>query len=150
MRMVRTVRSVLALVAVGALLALTTAAIAEEKTPDGTLEFSGGSVAAGIGFSWGSGTLKYKGKEYPISIDGLTVGAVGAASVSLKGSVYNLKSIDQFDGNYTGVGAGATVGGGGSVLTMRNQNGVVIEAVSTTQGLTLAIGTGGAKIKVKQ
>jgi hypothetical protein len=138
------------LVAVGALLALTTAALAEDKTPDGTVEFSGGSVAAGIGFSWGSGTLKYKGKEYPISIDGLTVGAVGASSVSLKGSVYNLKSVDQFDGNYTGVGAGATVGGGGSVLTMRNQNGVVIEAVSTTQGLTLAIGTGGAKIKVKQ
>jgi hypothetical protein len=148
MRIVRTVRSVLAVVAVGALLA--TAALAEEKTPDGTVEFSGGSVAAGVGFSWGSGTLKYKGKDYPISIDGLTVGAVGASSVSLKGNVYNLKSIDQFDGNYTGVGAGATVGGGGSVLTMRNQNGVVIEAVSTTQGLTLAIGTGGAKIKVKQ
>lgn len=125
---------------------------ADEKKskPDGTIEFTGGSVAAGIGFSWGSGTLHYKGKKYPIKIDGLSVGAVGASKVSLSGKVYDLKKIEDFDGNYTGVGAGATVGGGGSVLAMRNQNGVTIEAVSTTQGLSLSIGAGGADLKIKK
>ena len=41
-------------IAIGAFaLALTSAFAAEEKTPDATLKLSGGSVAAGIGFSWG-------------------------------------------------------------------------------------------------
>lgn len=130
---------------------LTASAYAEEKkAADGTIEFSGGSVAAGIGFSWGSGKLTYKGKTYPIEIDGLSVGSVGASTVTLSGTVHDLKKLDDFDGNYTGVGAGATVGGGGSVLTMRNQNGVTIEAVSTTQGLSLSLAAGGAKIKIKK
>jgi hypothetical protein len=34
--------------------------------PDATLRLSGGSFAAGIGFSWGKGTLTYKGKDYPV------------------------------------------------------------------------------------
>ena len=122
----------------------------EAKTPDATISFSGGSVAAGIGFSWGSGTLTYKGKEYPISVDGLSVGAVGASSVSARGSVFNLTKIEDFDGTYTAVGAGATVGGGGGVSTMRNQNGVVIDAVSTTQGLKVAIAASGVKMAIKK
>lgn len=31
-----------------------------KKAPDGRVKFSGGSVAAGIGYTWGSGTLTYK------------------------------------------------------------------------------------------
>lgn len=122
----------------------------EAKTPDATIEFSGGSVAAGIGFSWGSGTLTYKGKAYPISVDGLSVGDVGATSVSAKGSVYHLTKLEDFDGTFTAVGAGATVGGGGGVSTMRNQNGVVIDAVSTTQGLKVAIAAAGVKMSIKK
>ena len=108
----------------------------EAKAPDATVEFTEGSVAAGIGFSWGSGTLTYKGKKYPISVDGLSVGSVGASSVSASGKVYHLKKVEDFDGNYAAVGTGATVGGGGGVSTMRNQNGVVIDVVATTQGLS--------------
>src|SRR6266496_4361929 len=33
--------------------------------PDAILRLKGGSFAAGIGFSWGSGTLTYKGKGGP-------------------------------------------------------------------------------------
>jgi hypothetical protein len=142
-------RSMLAGLAVSLLLAAP--AMAEEsKKPSGTIVFSGGSVAAGVGYSWGSGTLSYKGRKHPISVDGLSVGSVGASKISLTGKVYNLKQLSDFDGNYTAVGAGATVGGGGSVLSMRNQNGVVIDAVSTTQGLSLSLGTGGANIRLKK
>ena len=35
---------------------------------------------------------------------------------------YNLKNLADFDGNYTAVAAGATVGGGASAGTMTNQN----------------------------
>jgi hypothetical protein len=36
-----------------------TVARAEDKTPDATLKLSAGSIAAGVGISWGSGTLTY-------------------------------------------------------------------------------------------
>ena len=122
-----------------------------KKMPDGTVEFSGGTVAAGIGYSWGSGTLTYNGVKYPITVSGLTAGAsAGATSVTASGSVYNLKKIEDFDGNYTATGTGATVGGGAGVVTMKNQNGVVIDSVSTTQGLKLSLDAGGVKIKVKK
>jgi hypothetical protein len=123
---------------------------AEEKTPDAAIQFSGGSVAAGIGYSWGSGTLTYKGKEYPITVQGLSAGAVGVASVTAHGKVYNLKRVEDFDGNYTAVGAGATVGGGGKVTTMRNQNGVVVDAVSTTEGVSISLSASGVKMAIKK
>ncbi|HXJ33783.1 MAG TPA: DUF1134 domain-containing protein [Candidatus Eisenbacteria bacterium] len=139
-------------IAVAALgVALTfTLAVAEEKTPDATVKLSGGSIAAGIGISWGSGTLSYKGKDYPIDVKGLSVGDVGITSLEASGKVYNLKQIGDFSGNYTAVGAGATVAGGGSITTMRNQNGVTIDLVATTQGVKIAIGGGGVDIKIKE
>ena len=138
-------------IAVAGALALFVASAHGEKTPDGTVEFSGGSVAAGIGYSWGSGTLTYKGVKYPITVSGLSAGAsAGATTITASGSVYNLAKIEDFDGNCTAVGTGATVGGGASVVTMKNQNGVVIDSVSTTQGLKLSLDSGGVKIKVKK
>jgi hypothetical protein len=131
-------------------LALTPAFAAEEKTPDATLKLSGGSVAAGIGFSWGSGTLTYKGKEYPIEVKGLSAGDVGVTKVEASGKVYNLKNLADFDGNYTAVGAGAAVAGGGSVVAMKNQAGVTVDLVATTQGVKVTIGGGGVEMKVKK
>jgi len=134
----------------GAVALFVVSAYGQEKKPDATVEFSGGTVAAGVGFSWGSGTLTYKGKKYPFSVSGLTAGNAGAASVTASGSVYNLNKVEDFEGNYTAVGTGAAVGGGGSVTTMRNQNGVVIDSVATSQGLAISLGTGGMKIKLQK
>jgi len=122
----------------------------EKETPDATIEFSGGSVAVGIGYAWGSGTLTYKDVKYPITVAGLSAGSVGATDTTASGSVYNLKKLEDFEGNYAAAGAGATVGGGGSVSTMRNQNGVVIDSVSTSQGLKISLAAGGVQIKLKK
>jgi hypothetical protein len=122
---------------------------AETKKPDATISFKSGSVAAGIGFSWGGGTLTYKGKDYALEVEGMSVGKVGITKATAVGKVYNLKKLEDIDGNYVGVGAGATVGGGGGAVTMKNQNGVVIEVISTTKGLSVAIGSGGVEISRK-
>ena len=79
------------------------------RTPDAVVEFSEGSVAAGIGFSWGSGTLTYKNQQYPIKAEGLAVGEVGIQRASARGNVYDLKRLEDFSGNYTAAGAGAAV-----------------------------------------
>jgi len=123
---------------------------AKKQKPSATLELTEGSVAAGIGFSWGGGTLTYQGKKYPVSVDGLTVGSVGITDATAKGNVYGLKHLKDFNGVYTAVKAGATVGGGGGALAMQNQNGVVVHLVSTTQGVKLTLGAGGVKMEVKK
>jgi hypothetical protein len=92
-------------------------------------------VAVGIGYSWGGGTLTYKGKTYQVEVKGLSVGDVGASQVEASGNVYHLSKRADFDGNYTTAAAGATVAGGASATTMKNQNGVTINLASTTQGL---------------
>jgi hypothetical protein len=125
-------------------------ALAKAKGPDATLQLSQGSVAAGIGFSWGSGTLTYKGKRYPVSVDGLSVGSVGISRATASGSVTHLKSLEDFNGTYTAVGAGATVAGGGSIATMQNQNGVRITLKSTSRGIKFTLGAAGVNMQIKQ
>jgi hypothetical protein len=146
----RSMKKIMGLITIAVLgIGLTAAVAEEEKTPDATIKLSAGSVAAGVGISWGSGMLSYKGKEYPIAVTGLSVGDVGITKVEASGKVYNLKKIDDFNGNYTAVGAGATVAGGGAVSAMRNQNGVSVELVATTQGVKFALGGGGVDMKIK-
>jgi len=142
----RALSAVIAVAALGFTLSVARAADA----PDATIKLSGGSVAAGVGISWGSGTLTYKGKTYPISVSGLSVGDVGVTKLEASGDVSNLKNLDDFDGNYTAVGAGATVAGGGSAVAMKNQNGVAVTLVSTTQGVKITVGGGGVSMKIKK
>ena len=59
-----------------------------------------------------------------------------------------LATREDFCGNYAAAGAGATVGGGGEAMIMRNQNGVVIELTSTTQGASLKAATSGLRLSV--
>ena len=142
-------RTISMLATVATLGFLLTAARAEE-TPDAKLELSGGSVAIGIGYSWAGGTLTYKGKKYDVEVKGLSVGDVGVTKAEASGSVYHLNKLSDFDGNYTAAKAGVTVAGGASASAMKNQNGVVINMVSTTQGLKFTFAAKGVSMKVKQ
>ena len=117
---------------------------------EATVQFSGGSVAAGIGYSWGSGTLRYRGRSYPIKVDGLSVGDIGATKVSASGTVYHLNKLEDFPGTYVAGSAGAAAGGGGSITEMKNENGVVIKARSTATGVKLQLGVDGVKISMPQ
>lgn len=123
---------------------------AEKAKPDATISLESKSVAAGVGFSWGSGKLHYGGKTYDLAVDGLTVGSVGASSIQARGDVFHLKKLADFDGTYAAIEGGATAGGGGGVLAMKNQNGVEVHLVSTTQGVSLTAGVSGVKLSIKK
>jgi hypothetical protein len=117
---------------------------------DALIKLSAGSVGAGIGLSWGSGTLTQAGKEYPLKVEGLTVGNVGITKATALGKVYNLKQLSDINGTYTAIGVGATVGGGGAGITMKNANGVIIDAVTTTEGISFTLGSAGVTITLQQ
>jgi hypothetical protein len=127
-----------------------TQAADQKEKPDATLRLSGGSVAAGVGISWGKGTLTYRGKEYPVSVNGLSLGKVGVTEITASGEVYNLKNLRDFDGNYTAVGGGVALAGGGSSVSMKNQNQVRVVITSTSRGADLTIDEGGVKMKIKK
>ena len=63
---------------------------------EGTITFTGGAVALGVGFQWGSGTLTYQGREYPFRMNGLSVVDVGATRITGRGTVHNLRNVADF------------------------------------------------------
>src|SRR2546422_3859268 len=80
------------------------------------------------------------------SVEGLSVGEVGVIRATARGEVSNLERLEDFSGNYVAVGVEATAAGGAGVTVMRNQNGVVVELTSTTQGASLLFGAEGIRL----
>jgi hypothetical protein len=117
--------------------------------PVGSLSIDMTSLAAGVGASWGSGTLRFQGNTYPFKITGMSVGNVGIATITAVGNVYNMNSVSQFAGNYAAVGAGVSLAGGVAGLKMQNQNGVIIDVYAVQQGVQLNVGPQGFEITMK-
>ena len=140
----------IALLAMGV---MTSFAVGAEREPDATLRLSFKSVAVGVGFSSGSGTLTYKGKDYPVKVKGLSVGKVGVTSSSAYGEVFNLKHLQDFNGHYDVGGAGTrgvTVGAGKSGTLMTNQAGVIVRISSTQQGVSVNATGGGVDMQLQR
>jgi hypothetical protein len=126
------------------------ATISAQEAATGKVMLESKSVAVGVGVSWGDGTLEYKGKKYPFTVQGLSVVDLGVSKVSAQGDVTNLKKVEDFAGTYTAAGAGATVGGGMAVAALKNQNGVEMKLTATTQGVKFALAGAGVTVKLKQ
>ena len=140
----------LLLVVAGVMTGLTQA---KEEKPDATIRLSGKALAAGIGFSWGKGTLTYKGKDYPVSVNGLSLGKVGISGASAYGEVYNLKKLHDFNGHYHAGGAGnrgVTLASGRSATAMTNQAGVTVLLSSTQRGVDVNLGGAGVDMAIKK
>jgi len=132
-----------------AALLLVVPALAEDKAPDATIRLSEGSVAAGIGWSWGRGEISYMGKTYNVKIEGLSVAEVGITKATATGSVYNLKKVEDLSGVYAAAGAEGTAGKGAGVSSLRNEKGVVINLKSETKGANIKIAASGLKLIVE-
>jgi hypothetical protein len=133
----------------GMLTAFTQAA----EKPDATVRLTSKAVAAGVGFGWGKGTLTYRGKDYPISVNGLSLGKVGISGASAYGEVYNLKKLQNFNGHYHAGGAGnrgVTLASGRSATAMTNQAGVTVLLSSTQRGVDVNLGGAGVDMAIKK
>ncbi len=80
-----------------------------------------------VGVGGGNGTLNFRGKTYPLSVGGVSVGMIGASSADLVGRARNLRRASDIAGTYTAVGAGLSIAGGAQTARLRNSNGVVLE-----------------------
>src|SRR5262245_58762898 len=128
------VKKIAILVLVIATMTTVTQAASRRSGPDATLRMSIGGVHLGIGGSSGSGTLTYRGKNYPFRVSGMAVGRVGVTNSSAVGDVFNLRHLQDFNGRYNVGGAGTrgvALGAGRTGTIMSNQAGVIIGISST-------------------
>jgi len=79
-------------------LAVGPARAADDTTGKVTIESI--SAAAGLGFTWGTGVLEYRGQQYPFMVKGFSVVDVGVSQRVARGEVYNLKSAEDFEGTF--------------------------------------------------
>lgn len=103
-----------------------------------------------IGVGGGSGTLSFKGKNYPLSIGGLSVGAtIGGSVANLTGTVRNLKRPSDITGQYSAVGGGGAVIAGVAAVELQNSRGVVIRVSGPQVGLEFSVDLGGLTINLQ-
>ena len=127
-----------------------TAISGEARKPSGRVTMESRSIAVGIGVTWGDGKLSFKGKDYPFSINGLSLVDWGISRATANGEVYNLTDVAKFAGTYVAAEAGLTLAGGMSGMILRNSDGVVMRIHSTSRGARLQLGTSGLTIALKQ
>ena len=126
-----------------------TAPVATDAQPDATVSLKAGSIAAGIGYTWGQGDLSYGGDSHSFSISGVSIVDVGVTNITATGVVYNLKNLSDFAGNYVAVSAGMTIAGGGSAVYLKNEHGVVMKLLATDVGLKFNLSADGVHITLK-
>jgi hypothetical protein len=111
------------------------------------------AVMTGFTQAWGSGTLTYKGKDYPVKVNGLSIGKVGMTGVSAYGEVFNLKHLQDFNGHYN-VGAegtrGVTIAKGKAGTLMTNHAGVIVRLAATQTGLDVNATGGGVDMQIQR
>lgn len=123
---------------------------AAQNAPSATVEFTTWAAGAGVGAARGDGTLTLPdGRKYEISVENVKFLTVGFTYVQSKGSVYNLKQVQDLEGNFLAGEAGLAAIFGVNGMTMKNDQGVVINIFSTQWGINFTLGGGGMFIRVK-
>jgi hypothetical protein len=118
MRFSSTIRAALVVLTAMASIGLSSAAHADS----GSVRISVVKGGWFIGASGGSGNLSFQGRNYPLSIGGLSAGLVfGATQTELRGTVSNIRRASDVAGVYGAAGAGGAVGVGARVITLRNE-----------------------------
>ena len=137
----------------GILFLLSTIGSVPAQEPDATVRITRRSFAEGIGLTWGEGMLTYKGMAYPFEF--ITRGRLREidtriAAEELSGRVFNLKALENFNGNYAVVEGTEATGAGATRATLKNEKSVVVSLVSTVEGRKFNLGREGMSIELKK
>jgi hypothetical protein len=107
-----------------------------------------GSFLAGV--SGGHGKLTFHGRDYPLTLTGISFGAsIGASTVVLTGRAYNMRAPGDIEGIYRAVGAGGALVAGAARLRLWNARGVVVDLRGAKIGAELSAAAGGVWILLR-
>ena len=120
-------------------------------TPDATVTMHEVQVAYLASGGGGSGTLHWRGRDYPFTIAGLGVGGIGASTLTAEGEVYKMPSLEAFAGAYAQGRYGFAIGtASGGELWLQNDAGVIMKLRAKRQGLMLSLGGDAVVISFKR
>ena len=98
----------------------------------------------------GGGTLAFRGRSYPFTINGLGIGGIGASKIKATGEVYQLARVSDLEGVYGQVRLGwALANKGDGRLWLQNDKGVVLRLRTKRKGLMLAAGADAVRIQLR-
>jgi hypothetical protein len=92
-----------------------------------------------VGAGGGRGTLTFRHRNYPFTVQGLSLGFTAGASINkLVGRAEYINELGDFAGAYSVVGAGGALIGGVGGVQLKNDKGVVITLQGPKAGLELS------------
>ena len=120
------------------------------RAQDATIQFQVFKAGFIIGVGGGGGTLTYKGRNYPLSVGGVSLGAtIGVSKAELVGNVFNLSRVEDIAGTYSAVGGSAVLGGGVSAAELQNSKGVTLRVQGKSIGLEFSVDLAGIQLDLK-
>jgi hypothetical protein len=110
--------------------------------------FTKGGFIVGVGA--GQGVLVFRGKNYPFTVSGMSVGfTVGASTTRFVGHALNLRSPGDLAGSYAAGGAGGAVVAGAGGVQLQNANGVILQLSGPKVGAEVSAAVGGVTITMR-
>jgi hypothetical protein len=110
--------------------------------------FTKGGFIVGVG--GGEGVLVLRGKRYPFTVSGMSVGfTIGASTTKLVGRAFNLTGPTSIEGAYSAIGAGGAVAAGAGGVQLQNANGVILQLSGPKVGAELSAAVGGVTVRLK-
>ena len=127
----------------------TAAFVVPAEAATGSVSLHIASAGFIFGVTGGSGTLTFRGRQYPLRIGGISAGAlIGASATDLVGTASNLHAPGDIAGIYSAIGAGLSIAGGRSNAQLSNANGVVLRLHGRQVGFSFSIDLSGMSISL--
>ena len=134
--------------ALGSLASLGLATPSVAETGQVSVVFTKGGFIVGVG--GGQGVLVFRGKQYPFTVSGMSVGfTIGASTTKLVGRALNLRGPESIEGSYAAGGAGGAVAAGAGAVQLQNGNGVILQLSGPKVGAEVSAAVGGVTIRLK-
>ncbi|WP_441235169.1 hypothetical protein [Bradyrhizobium sp. 930_D9_N1_4] len=118
------------------------------ETGDVAVVFTKGGFIIGVG--GGEGVLVLRGKRYPFTVSGMSVGfTIGASTSKFVGKAINLRGPASIEGSYAVGGAGGAIAAGAGAVQLQNGNGVILQLTGPRVGAEVSAAVGGVTIRLK-
>src|SRR5689334_20615105 len=118
------------------------------ETGQVSVVFTKGGFIIGVGS--GQGVLVFRGKQYPFTVSGMSVGfTIGASTSKFVGRALNLRSPGDLAGSYAVGGAGGAIAAGAGGVQLQNANGVILQLSGPRVGLEASAAVGGVTITMQ-
>jgi hypothetical protein len=110
--------------------------------------FTKGGFIVGVG--GGRGVMVCKGKRYPFTVSGMSVGfTIGASTSQFSGHALNVRSPSDIEGSYAALGASGAVAAGAGGVQLQNGKGVILQLAGGKVGVEVSAAVGGVTVRLE-